>query len=730
MSLQMLLEGPDLDGILREVEANYGQEFRVIQAEQVRSGGMGGFFAKQHYEVTIEISDPDIIAGINAQKKKSDIPLTELATRSQNDQAAASSQEWARDLLKQASELNSNQPVDTSTEEPARKSSLSPLLDENDIPAHETSRWTRTLGRLSGKKSDSRPPSDRMLTATIDQKSRLRALLSSDGGVDDEEVPTTPAESTPTVQTAPVSTPDRDDVEDEVPPAARVVADMELHSIPGVRKNTGARAEMASSTLRKRTEKTSDSQSQPSHASMPSPDPIAAGPEAPERSTEKRTELDSERAGLQDDRDELLAYRGELEAHREQLEAARIAIQAKATELHQEEEEARAHRLALGQESMATDAERQRLEDLMTALAQQQQQLSDRQDEMQIQASEMDTREAVIVAREEALAGLSDDRAHRENELQGKPSDVVAASANLEREWEELKEAQSALSEQRCALLDLEKSLEDRETSLDLLESSSAKRGNDLRRRENAINDDSSALTAARHHLAESEREFQTWQEAWTSHQEQICAEMKDAKEHVDRLLVKLTAQQDQLNVCENDLQDRWSILEAKEAELTARDEALKSGVSQADARDSELDARASEISSFIDELRRDRNDLSQRRAAVEAFEVEVDGRGERVRLLEEQVAEQRAAVESGRQELALAQDELAAARVSLEQEFEAKSAAVASREESLAQRLAETDERASALQAQVEEQQSSLEEIRSQFARTYSYFHELLDDK
>ena len=68
-------EGPDPDGILQEVEANYGREFRVIQAEQVRSGGMGGFFAKQHYEVTIEISDPDIIAGIGPEEK-SDIPLT------------------------------------------------------------------------------------------------------------------------------------------------------------------------------------------------------------------------------------------------------------------------------------------------------------------------------------------------------------------------------------------------------------------------------------------------------------------------------------------------------------------------------------------------------------------------------------------------------------------------------------------------------------------------------
>ncbi|MFL2925542.1 MAG: hypothetical protein EVA20_03590, partial [Acidimicrobiales bacterium] len=472
MSLQMLLEGPDLDGILREVEANYGREFKVIQAEQVRSGGMGGFFAKQHYEVTIEISDPDIIAGINAQEKKSDIPLTELATRSQNDQAAASTQEWARDLLQQASELNNNQPVDVSAEEPARKSSLPPLLDEDDIPAHETSRWTRTLGRLSGKKNDSRPPSDRMLTATSDQQSRLRDLLSSDSGVDDEEVQTTPAQSTATVKTPPVSPPDRDDVEDEVPPAARVVADMDPHFIPGVGKNTKAHAEMASSTLRNQTEKTSDSQAQPNHGSIPHPGSIAARPEAPERSSETRTGLDIERANLQDERDELLAYRGELEALREQLEAARIEIQARATELHQEEEEARAHRLALGQESMATNAERQRVEELMTALAQQQRQLSDRQEEMQIQASETDTREAAIVAREEVLAGLSDDRAHRESELQGKLSDVVAASAKLEREWEELKEAQSALSEQRCALLDLERSLEERETSLDLVESS------------------------------------------------------------------------------------------------------------------------------------------------------------------------------------------------------------------------------------------------------------------
>ena len=47
MSLRMLLEGPDLKGVLREVEANYGRDFHVIQAEQVRSGGVGGFFIQR-----------------------------------------------------------------------------------------------------------------------------------------------------------------------------------------------------------------------------------------------------------------------------------------------------------------------------------------------------------------------------------------------------------------------------------------------------------------------------------------------------------------------------------------------------------------------------------------------------------------------------------------------------------------------------------------------------------
>ena len=44
MSVRLLLEGPDLQEILGQAREAYGPTVRVVQAEQVRSGGLGGFF--------------------------------------------------------------------------------------------------------------------------------------------------------------------------------------------------------------------------------------------------------------------------------------------------------------------------------------------------------------------------------------------------------------------------------------------------------------------------------------------------------------------------------------------------------------------------------------------------------------------------------------------------------------------------------------------------------------
>ncbi|MFC4067269.1 hypothetical protein [Actinoplanes subglobosus] len=54
----MLLEGPAIEPLLAQVRDEYGSAVRIISADKVRSGGIGGFFAKQHYELSVEVPDP------------------------------------------------------------------------------------------------------------------------------------------------------------------------------------------------------------------------------------------------------------------------------------------------------------------------------------------------------------------------------------------------------------------------------------------------------------------------------------------------------------------------------------------------------------------------------------------------------------------------------------------------------------------------------------------------
>jgi hypothetical protein len=56
---RVLLEGPAIEPLLAQVREEYGSGVRIISADKVRSGGFGGFFAKQHYELSVEVPDRD-----------------------------------------------------------------------------------------------------------------------------------------------------------------------------------------------------------------------------------------------------------------------------------------------------------------------------------------------------------------------------------------------------------------------------------------------------------------------------------------------------------------------------------------------------------------------------------------------------------------------------------------------------------------------------------------------
>lgn len=56
MSLQRF-EGTSIEAVLEEARAQAGPGVRIVEANRLRRGGIGGFFAKERFEVAVEVTD-------------------------------------------------------------------------------------------------------------------------------------------------------------------------------------------------------------------------------------------------------------------------------------------------------------------------------------------------------------------------------------------------------------------------------------------------------------------------------------------------------------------------------------------------------------------------------------------------------------------------------------------------------------------------------------------------
>jgi len=61
MPTRLLVEGPSIEDVLARVRAEHGESARIVQADKVRTGGIGGFFAKERYEVQVEVDEPALV---------------------------------------------------------------------------------------------------------------------------------------------------------------------------------------------------------------------------------------------------------------------------------------------------------------------------------------------------------------------------------------------------------------------------------------------------------------------------------------------------------------------------------------------------------------------------------------------------------------------------------------------------------------------------------------------
>lgn len=62
MATNLLLEGGDPEALLRQAYLEGGREARIVRAEKVRRGGVWGFFAREIFEVAVEIPEDRPVA--------------------------------------------------------------------------------------------------------------------------------------------------------------------------------------------------------------------------------------------------------------------------------------------------------------------------------------------------------------------------------------------------------------------------------------------------------------------------------------------------------------------------------------------------------------------------------------------------------------------------------------------------------------------------------------------
>jgi hypothetical protein len=58
LSLQRC-EGKNLESVLEEVRTRFGDTVTIVEANRLRKGGVGGFFAKERFEVVVDVNDED-----------------------------------------------------------------------------------------------------------------------------------------------------------------------------------------------------------------------------------------------------------------------------------------------------------------------------------------------------------------------------------------------------------------------------------------------------------------------------------------------------------------------------------------------------------------------------------------------------------------------------------------------------------------------------------------------
>jgi hypothetical protein len=90
LASQQRFEGPVLEDLLDRVRAEAGPGAQIVAANRVRKGGLGGFFAKEYYEVVVDVADEaNVVVELAREEADAIAPAAALPAPSRRQVRAA-----------------------------------------------------------------------------------------------------------------------------------------------------------------------------------------------------------------------------------------------------------------------------------------------------------------------------------------------------------------------------------------------------------------------------------------------------------------------------------------------------------------------------------------------------------------------------------------------------------------------------------------------------------------
>jgi len=99
-------EGPDLQVLLQQVGHDLGEDAHIVSAQKVRSGGVGGFFVRERFEVVAEPGDSKLAGTVTSAPSADTDASTSSAPSTDHGDDFTPDPNAARDILELADRMN------------------------------------------------------------------------------------------------------------------------------------------------------------------------------------------------------------------------------------------------------------------------------------------------------------------------------------------------------------------------------------------------------------------------------------------------------------------------------------------------------------------------------------------------------------------------------------------------------------------------------------------------